>query len=43
MSQGGVVPKGMVPFSEEKGRGQWREGLGARLGMGKGGCDRDVK
>jgi hypothetical protein len=35
MSQGGTVPKGEgLPFSEEKGREKWQEGL-VRMGLGE--------
>lgn len=45
MFQEEVVHKGGSPFSEEKGRRQWIEGL-VRVGLRRkegGGCDQDVK
>ena len=40
-----MVPKGVSPFSEEKGKGQWVEGF-VRVGLGReegGDCDWNIK
>lgn len=45
MPQGRVMPKGDLPFSQEKGCGQCRNGF-VRVGLGREegmGCDWDVK